>query len=46
MPFGALDPDWAPTLIKDWNFTPTRQGTYFKKALLKSPRSPEAALVN
>ena len=30
----VFDPQWAPMLISDWNFTPTRQGTYFKKALL------------
>jgi endoglucanase len=42
----CFDPDWAPALIKDWNFTPTRQGIYFKKALTKSPPSAEATLVN
>jgi hypothetical protein len=29
----CFDPHWGPTLIKDWNFTPTRAGAYFKKAL-------------
>ncbi|CAN0467279.1 unnamed protein product, partial [Phaeothamnion confervicola] len=29
----VFDPQWAPMLIKDWKFTPTRQGRYFKKAL-------------
>jgi hypothetical protein len=29
----CFDPHWSPTLIKDWNFTPSRQGIYFKKAL-------------
>jgi hypothetical protein len=29
----CFDPHWGPTLIKDWNFTPTRQGAYFKKAM-------------
>jgi hypothetical protein len=29
----VFDPQWAPMLIEDWNFTPTRQGRYFKKAL-------------
>ena len=28
----CFDIHWSPTLIKDWNFTPTRQGAYFKKA--------------
>jgi aryl-phospho-beta-D-glucosidase BglC (GH1 family) len=32
----VFDPQWAPMLIEDWNFTPTRQGRYFKKALLQS----------
>ena len=29
----CFDPHWGPCLIKDWNFTPTRAGAYFKKAL-------------
>ncbi len=29
----VFDPQWSPMLIEDWNFTPTRQGRYFKKAL-------------
>ena len=29
----VFDPVWAPMLISDWNFTPTRQGRYFRKAL-------------
>ena len=29
----VFDPRWAPSLFTDWNFTPTRQGKYFKKAL-------------
>jgi endoglucanase len=29
----VFDPQWAPQLFSDWNFTPTRQGVYFKKAL-------------
>jgi hypothetical protein len=31
----CFDPDWPPTLITDWNFTPSRQGKFFKAALLK-----------
>ena len=31
----VFDPQWAPMLISDWNFTPTRQGRYFKQALLQ-----------
>jgi endoglucanase len=29
----CFDPHWAPTLITDWNFTPSRQGRFFKKFL-------------
>jgi hypothetical protein len=32
----VFDPQWAPMLISDWNFTPTRQGRYFKQALQKN----------
>jgi hypothetical protein len=32
----VFDPQWAPMLISDWNFTPTRQGRYFKNALQKA----------
>jgi endoglucanase len=31
----VFDPQWAPMLIEDWKFTPTRQGKYFKNVLLK-----------
>ena len=29
----CFDPDWAPMLISDWNFTPTTQGRFFKEYL-------------
>lgn len=29
----CFDPDWPPTLIRDWNFTPSMQGKFFKKVL-------------
>lgn len=29
----CFDRDWAPTLIKDWDFTPTTQGSFFKSYL-------------
>ena len=29
----CFDPHWAPTLIEDWSFKPTRQGVFFRKAL-------------
>jgi hypothetical protein len=32
----VFDPQWAPMLIEDWNFTPMRHGRYFKKALLQT----------
>ena len=34
----VFDPQWAPMLISDWKFTPTRQGRYFKNALQKSKK--------
>ena len=30
----VFNPQWAPRLFSDWNFTPSRQGKYFKKALI------------
>ena len=30
----SFDPDWPPTMIQDWDYTPTRQGKYFKKVYL------------
>ena len=33
----CFDPEWAPMLISDWKFTPTRQGAYFKEALKGKP---------
>ena len=29
----VFDPDWSPTMIDDWNFTPSEQGAYFKKVM-------------
>jgi hypothetical protein len=29
----VFDPNWSPMLFSDWDFTPTRQGKYFKKVL-------------
>lgn len=29
----VFDPNWAPMLFSDWNYTLTRQGKYFKKAM-------------
>lgn len=30
----VFDPEWAPRLFNDWNYTPSRHGTYFKEKLL------------
>ena len=29
----CFDPDWAPYMFTDWEYTPTRQGTFFKKVM-------------
>lgn len=29
----VFDPQWSPMLIENWDYTPTRQGRYFKNAL-------------
>jgi len=29
----CFDPDWAPYMFTDWDYTPTRQGAFFKKAM-------------
>ncbi|WP_428658018.1 glycoside hydrolase family 5 protein [Runella sp.] len=31
----VFDDRWAPRMFSDWDFTPTRQGKFFKKALLE-----------
>jgi aryl-phospho-beta-D-glucosidase BglC (GH1 family) len=37
----CFDPDWGPTLIRDWSFTPTEQGRLWKAALLRQPLPAE-----
>jgi endoglucanase len=32
----VFDPRWAPRLFENWNFTPSRQGKYFKNVLQKA----------
>jgi endoglucanase len=32
----CFDPDWPPQLISDWNFTPTREGAFFRAVMQKS----------
>ena len=29
----CFDPDWAPTMISDWDFTPTEQGRFFRHVM-------------
>jgi endoglucanase len=29
----VFDPNWAPAMLEDYNFTPTRQGRFFKKVM-------------
>lgn len=29
----VFDPNWAPMMFSDWNYTPTRQGAFFKKVM-------------
>lgn len=31
----VFDPDWAPMMFKDWNYTPTHQGEFFRSVMLK-----------
>jgi endoglucanase len=37
----CFDPDWGPTLVQDWSFTPTEQGLLWKAAMLGQPLPPE-----
>ena len=32
----VFDPDWSPTMISDWDYTPTQQGAFFKQQMLKN----------
>lgn len=29
----CFDPDWPPQLISDWNYTPTKQGEFFRQEM-------------
>lgn len=29
----CFDPDWSPFMFTDWDYTPTRQGAFYKKVL-------------
>lgn len=32
----CFDPAWSPTMIKDWDFTPTEQGVFFKEVMQRT----------
>jgi len=34
----CFDTRWAPTLISDWDYTPTTQGRFFKAYLQKQAK--------
>lgn len=34
----VFDTEWSPQLIEDWNYTPTLQGTHFKKVMQEKNR--------
>lgn len=34
----CFDPGWPPQLIQDWEFTPTRQGAFFREAMRNAAR--------
>ncbi|MCH5375231.1 MAG: cellulase family glycosylhydrolase, partial [Planctomycetes bacterium] len=36
----SFDPDWSPTLISDWSFTPTEQGRFFRNVLQLAGKGP------
>lgn len=31
----CFDPKWSPTMITDWNYTPSRQGVFFREAMTR-----------
>lgn len=39
----VFDPNWSPMLFSDWNYTPTRQGRYFKKAMQEYAQKQQKA---
>jgi endoglucanase len=32
----VFDPEWSPVMIKDWNYTPSEQGAFFRDEMLKA----------
>lgn len=33
----CFDPDWSPYMFTDWDYTPTRQGAFYKNVLSRQP---------
>lgn len=33
-----FDTDWSPTMISDWDFTPTEQGKFFRDVMLRAKK--------
>jgi hypothetical protein len=29
----CFDPDWSPVMFYDWDYTPSRQGEFFRKVM-------------
>ena len=40
----CFDPDWAPMLFSDWDYTPTTQGRFFK-AYLQKANGPQSQVI-
>jgi endoglucanase len=40
----VFDPHWSPMMFSDWNYTPTRQGKYFKKVMQERAKKMQAGL--
>lgn len=34
----CFDPDWAPQMISDWDYTPTEQGKFFRQVMLDAQK--------
>ena len=41
----CFDPAWSPTMISDWDFTPTEQGRFFKEVMQRTRNGPLALSV-
>lgn len=38
----CFDPNWSPTMISDWDFTPTEQGRFYKEVMQRTRNGPLA----